>query len=541
MKDNIIKKKNILNEEQLAKAIDEKTADISLQLDNIENTKMNKTDILSMANIGQDIKEAMTGGSVAVVGENSILEENIVDKQVTFKKLAYELQCSILTNTTLKDLYYSIFGDYNLELGAISSSTGQDSAVTTNLRVRSGFIFLSSDCELINELNSDLSATIFVYDRFKNFEYSTSFLGWYENADDKYIRLVFGSTGGEMSGRFADIKNGLKYKRKRRIKNIKFELGNLSSNGGADSVVSSNNRCRTKLIKVNKNDIIVNEDVINYKYRIFKYDEFKKFNIDGDYILDSSHSIDFNGYIRLVAVKNNDLNLDITDLRNLAFNIKIKSNAVENENGNVLYNKTLLNFGDSIALGGYAQIIANKNYMNLHNMAVGGATIALVSGQPNILTQINTAKGNNIDCDYILFNGGTNDAIEERTTLGVITESYEGGYDISTFSGAFELTCQRLKLNWIGKKIIYVRVHKMDSRGELQSIYGDRAIEICKKWSIPYVDIYNEGGLNSFIPEYKKQYTNATSEKPDGDGTHPNGEGYNVFYVPQIESKMRNI
>ena len=36
-----------------------------------------------MANMGQDIKEAITGGSVAVVGKNTILSENIVDEQVT--------------------------------------------------------------------------------------------------------------------------------------------------------------------------------------------------------------------------------------------------------------------------------------------------------------------------------------------------------------------------------------------------------------------------------------------------------------------------
>ena len=39
-----------------------------------------------MSRMGQDVKEAMTGGSVAVVGKNSILTENIVDHQVNYKK-----------------------------------------------------------------------------------------------------------------------------------------------------------------------------------------------------------------------------------------------------------------------------------------------------------------------------------------------------------------------------------------------------------------------------------------------------------------------
>ena len=51
--------------------------------------KANKDEIFSMANMGQDVKEAMTGGSVAVVGKNTILTENIVDGQVTMEKTSF--------------------------------------------------------------------------------------------------------------------------------------------------------------------------------------------------------------------------------------------------------------------------------------------------------------------------------------------------------------------------------------------------------------------------------------------------------------------
>lgn len=52
----------------------------------IASTKLDRNSILSMSNMGQDVKEAMTGGSVAVVGRDSILSENIVDGQVTYSK-----------------------------------------------------------------------------------------------------------------------------------------------------------------------------------------------------------------------------------------------------------------------------------------------------------------------------------------------------------------------------------------------------------------------------------------------------------------------
>lgn len=45
--------------------------------------KRNKSTLLNMPDMGQDVKVAMTGGSVAVVGKNAILTENIVRGQVT--------------------------------------------------------------------------------------------------------------------------------------------------------------------------------------------------------------------------------------------------------------------------------------------------------------------------------------------------------------------------------------------------------------------------------------------------------------------------
>ena len=62
--------------------VDEIQAQTNAQL----SQKLNKNSVLSMANMGQDIKEAMTGGSVAVVGKNMIVNDNIVDDQISFSK-----------------------------------------------------------------------------------------------------------------------------------------------------------------------------------------------------------------------------------------------------------------------------------------------------------------------------------------------------------------------------------------------------------------------------------------------------------------------
>ena len=60
--------------------------------------------VWSMANMGQDVKEALTGGSVAVVGENAVLTENVVSKQITKEKTNfYNFYENLLNPTPLHE------------------------------------------------------------------------------------------------------------------------------------------------------------------------------------------------------------------------------------------------------------------------------------------------------------------------------------------------------------------------------------------------------------------------------------------------------
>lgn len=79
-----------------------KSVNLGARLDGIDSQlseKANEIDVYNkdvvdnkvwnMANMGQDVKEAMTNGSVAVVGKNAVLTENIVNKQVTYEKTSF--------------------------------------------------------------------------------------------------------------------------------------------------------------------------------------------------------------------------------------------------------------------------------------------------------------------------------------------------------------------------------------------------------------------------------------------------------------------
>ena len=74
----------LINQSALKK-VNERIDETKVQL----SQKLDKGGIVTMSNMGQDVKEAMTGGSVAVVGKNTILSENIVNAQVTREKTNY--------------------------------------------------------------------------------------------------------------------------------------------------------------------------------------------------------------------------------------------------------------------------------------------------------------------------------------------------------------------------------------------------------------------------------------------------------------------
>ena len=113
---------------QDGKNLEEKMNETNAQL----STKLNQNSVLSMANMGQDVKEAMTGGSVAVVGKNSVLNENIVDGQVTYSKLASEI-----TQFERKGMWYvEYMGDHAVGCPAFSTNRLKDLNIGDTVNVK---------------------------------------------------------------------------------------------------------------------------------------------------------------------------------------------------------------------------------------------------------------------------------------------------------------------------------------------------------------------------------------------------------------------
>ena len=85
--------------EKLLNNLDAAKTELSSQI----KEKADKDEVFSMANMGQDIKEAMTGGSVAVVGENMVNESNLNSNCINFQK--HSKKYPLISKTTSRNLF----------------------------------------------------------------------------------------------------------------------------------------------------------------------------------------------------------------------------------------------------------------------------------------------------------------------------------------------------------------------------------------------------------------------------------------------------
>lgn len=214
---------------------------------------------------------------------------------------------------------------------------------------------------------------------------------------------------------------------------------------------------------------------------------------------------------------------------------------------NILKDKTILFVGDSICAAstegvkGWATLIKENNpNAIIYNYGQDGATIAENGSDTNdVVTKIETMFNEHPEADYIIIEGGVNDLWQE-IPLGTFEENSNFNaytpYDTSTFSGALEHILHYALTHFKGKKIGYIVTQKIYRASGFEN-YMKRAKEICNKWSIPYVDLFNEGDMNYMIEQQRQDFS-ITNVVATGDGCHPNLAGYQII-TPKIENWLK--
>ena len=224
--------------------------------------------------------------------------------------------------------------------------------------------------------------------------------------------------------------------------------------------------------------------------------------------------------------------------------------------------------GDSICAGtsvgtaspiygqGWAGIIGKKNGMTWQNLGVNGATVAETSSSSGKLIVVNQLEGAYSDADYIILEGGCNDFDQmsgstDADKMGAITAVWDDSYVKTTFAGALEHLFYTAVTKHPKAKIGYIIPPLMGLRNWTQyetisyRVYFNLAIDICKKWGIPYIDLWYESPLNPNLTVYYDPSLGASGNISDGtkcyvDGQHLTEAGYNLI-APKIEAWMRTL
>lgn len=118
-----------------------------------------------------------------------------------------------------------------------------------------------------------------------------------------------------------------------------------------------------------------------------------------------------------------------------------------------------------------------------------------------------------------------------------MSAGFDGPFDTSTFAGGLETLLQFAKSRCGDAVIGYIANFQLPASqiGRLSDMseYFDVAAQICEKWDVAYLDLYNDEDLNARVLK-----VDTTECLPDH--IHPNSEGYNRL-APVIGEWMETL
>ena len=201
--------------------------------------------------------------------------------------------------------------------------------------------------------------------------------------------------------------------------------------------------------------------------------------------------------VKLLDTEGNDL---LKGAGNFCY--EVTEEDTEDVSGTNIYQKSALFTGDSISWGNdrraWAARIGEKYEMNYVNASVSGASVSTTRIY-RMIEQIEANKNGSFD--YVIMHGPTNDAWDE-VAVGTLSNSFDvASYDISTYAGALEELFYYAREYFPDAQLGYIinfRFSSTMTNGlKDMSAYVEMAKKICCKWSVPYLDLYNNDEVTS--------------------------------------------
>ncbi len=224
----------------------------------------------------------------------------------------------------------------------------------------------------------------------------------------------------------------------------------------------------------------------------------------------------------------------------------------------ILEGKTVITFGDSIVDGhlykkaGFMEFVAEGEGMIIRKYANNGACI--MPGNPIredgiggmiLKDQVMKAAEHHLMPDFVVFDGGTNDAY--APVLEQLGDVLDKSMDTDTFAGAFRKTIDAIQKSWPKATVVYVAVHRLGARERLvQEELHRIQMAICAQMGVVVANLYDECALDTADEGMRRKYSfdvlkdglPAPGENPTG--THPNLEAIKEFYVPLVTDVLKN-
>ena len=492
-----------------------------------------------------ETKQLFTGGSVAVVGVNSVGSENLKDLSVTSNKRTKAMSyCPIsigsggvITIDVANKTLNFPEGEYNL------------------LYIGTGFVKIPSGLQV--DISGNNSSCSLYYDtisnEFKNFENgglndNCVNIGtvWWNNTNGDYINSNFNfdyviKKGNEI---LSTLKGNISHS------NIYAECRNVevySENpwtidmSTKELIIDKSGYCKVFVNGYLRNitDDYVNLDV-GGQYVVILYDlvsgKLKAVNMPDAQITDTK-----------LCYYLGAINMADPALSRVRFRFNING-----YNGKQRwYNKKIGCLGDSITFGagGTSWVTRLKELTGCKyaiNYGVSGTTIETNgTGQSFVERYTNMAN----DLDLICVWGGVNDHHWTGTAGRPFGNINSPTSETNSFYGALKNLCEGLINKYPGKTIMFITPMKNrgyvagdktcyawnepNEIGKTLTDYRNAIIEVCDYYSIPVLDLYSCSGISPMV--------NSQVNELMPDHLHPNTKGNLEVLAPKIASFMNNL
>ena len=531
---------------------------INSQLDNKANKNevRKNTELLNMSDLSQEIKTAMTGGSVAIVGDEMVLPNNVTRFAITQTHLSDDLRKELTTIDILNYDLNEIKGYFDVNLKYVSNSN-----YTTTLPIPCKL----GDEIIVNQCVSGTSAyycclldinqsPISVLNNGDGSSLPTEHLYKINNSNAKYVTFTT-STGrvsslyikklsvknisetiNDINKKIIETKDALS-DYKETIYEENNQHGYFNSDGTLTTSTQTSYR-NTLLLKTNYGD---NWKFKSYgigasAYQVVEYD-INKIPL-GAYIPGEGSSSVYT--TKQHSIKNNNAkyiafcyyNADLILYKNEIVNIDSKIN-----NNNILYGKTIVGLGDSLMYGmgldrdkPWLALCGIKNNMKYYNCGINGKKIAGTDGIANEFETL--LQNNNVpdEIDYIVIDGGANDNAN-GISIGESTDT-----TVTTFKGAMNVLIQKILDKYPTAKILFLTNY---SRYPGDINFVDAMIERCEYYSIPCFDNFRKSGINFLNPDNFHTKRNLIFENQQYK-KHFSETGYE-YLLPIYENLLKGI